>query len=177
MIRSPLSLISLTLALLVIILVAGWGLVIYLTLTWRSDIDQAAFNIMATNQRQQAVSRFASQAPNIATARQLVQSYVVTDATLVGFLETLDRLAARAKIAIKVANPTTANNVPPRLTFEVKVTGSFAGIWRFVKLVETMPFYVEISQLHLDHLATDKKTPTWSGSLSLGLLSYESTKP
>lgn len=103
-----------------------------------------------------------------------VENIFVDDKTVVRFIEELERLAeiTGAVLEIKDASlPRTDEDLGP--TFSMEIEGSFKNIFRYLELLENVPFQVEFNEIRFVKPGGAGGAGAWSLAIVLRVLSYE----
>jgi hypothetical protein len=101
-------------------------------------------------------------------------THFAQSSNVVPFLDTVEDLGQKVDAKVEVISvnvPTDANF----LELEVKVSGNFEAIYKFIKLLENSPYEVEIMSFNLAKIspsAISKEPLRWSANLELKLLSF-----
>lgn len=93
-----------------------------------------------------------------------VQSYFVSEAGVVGFINTLEALGVSQKATVSVLSVATGGSpTRPTLQLALSVKGSFDAVMRTVGAIEYSPYDLSISTLSVGQDAKD----SWHATLSL----------
>jgi Tfp pilus assembly protein PilO len=111
-----------------------------------------------------------------AATRAKLDSYFVSADNLSVFIEELEKLAAAASVGLNLSSAKLDNKNPPAAYFTLEIGGSFTAVYKFLGLVENMPFILTLRQVQLDAGQDDKGTKLWRGGLTLQLNSLTPTK-
>ena len=79
--------------------------------------------------------------------RAKISSAFVDRETLVLFIENMERLAAQAAVILVIESASLPEKGAALPSFRVRATGSFAGLYRFAALLETMPYHVVLDEV------------------------------
>jgi len=107
--------------------------------------------------------------------RTLLYTHFAQSSNVVPFLDMFEKLGLElnSKIEILSVNIPSDNS---GLDVEVKASGSFESIYKFIKLLENSPYEIEISSFNLSKVSAsdvNSKQPSgWSVNLKLKLLSF-----
>lgn len=85
-------------------------------------------------------------------------AFRVSEETIVGFLDTLDRTAATHRVALVV------ENLPPPSTAKISqvplsMRGTLPDLLAFIRALEALPTYLSITDLGFSPVATDTQHP------------------
>lgn len=107
-----------------------------------------------------------------ADARVTVGTAVLSGDALIPFIEQLEGLARTAGVTFKLDEPkvaTTGKTASLALSFQA--TGSFAGLYHFLSLLENLPYRFDWQSINWSF----NSGTTWSGNFNLIITSYTNT--
>jgi hypothetical protein len=110
--------------------------------------------------------------------RQTLSSYFVTDDTIVIFLENLEALGATSNTEVKISS-VTQNTEDKKLSVAISSVGGFGNVFRFLELIEQVPYATEVKTLSLatrdDPVSTtENPSKLWEADIQIELTSYVS---
>jgi hypothetical protein len=95
--------------------------------------------------------------------RQDLMSYLVTKDGVVGFIETIEKLAKETNTTISVNSvgvSPTKNQQLEHVVLTAEVQGAFLDVYWLLSLIEKMPQQLSVSRVYLEQLPSeDKKKP------------------
>lgn len=105
---------------------------------------------------------------------ELFRLAIVRDGGVAAFISKLEALAAQARTRISIGSVSAtapSGGTPGNLALSVQITGSYSDCMRFLQLLETLPAALSLGSVTLSH---NDAAQTWSMSLTLSVLSYDS---
>lgn len=107
--------------------------------------------------------------------RELLDTHFAKSSDIVPFLDTVEKIALKAKIKAEVSSVDILKN-NAGLTVGLKATGSFDAIYRFLLLLENSPYELEFNSINLQTNAGEADAggfiPEWSAIFNIKLLSF-----
>ncbi len=111
----------------------------------------------------------------------LLETHFAKSSDIVPFLDTLETSATTAGIVAKVDSVDVATN-NTALSVRVNATGTFEGVYKFLKLLENFPYQLEITSINLQREVTPSVTPEgvpildlkpkWQATFKIKLISF-----
>ena len=115
---------------------------------------------------------------SIDNEKSMLETHFAKSSDVVPFLDMIEKLAPKVgtKAEVVLVNVSADNT---GLVVEVKATGSFESIYKFVTLLENSPYELEVDSLHIQKMdspaavaGTDATPSQWSADMTLKLLSF-----
>jgi Tfp pilus assembly protein PilO len=100
-----------------------------------------------------------------------LESHFVTSKDVVSFLDLMEGLGNKVGATSEV----TLIDVPKDqsyLTVEIKASGNFESIYKFISLLENSPYELEIMSMRMDSNSQTEGQNSWSSVLKIKLLSF-----
>jgi len=110
--------------------------------------------------------------------------YFVTKATVANFIEELESLASRSDVSLKLDSLDIGREVGPQgensyLEFKLNTGGDFSNIFRFLTVLESLPYKLRFNTLSItrgktegvDESKINNRSP-WRGEISFDVISY-----
>jgi hypothetical protein len=112
----------------------------------------------------------------IAPEREAIEAHFAQSSNIVPFLDTIEKLARDAGVKSEVRSVDIAEGTS-ELMVSLGTTGSFASMYRFIRLLENSPYELEITSFEIDQAGASAGTLSggareWSGSFTVKLLSF-----
>jgi len=108
----------------------------------------------------------------VANDEAMVQSYFVTEADVVSFINVLEELGVSQHSKVTVSSVSSGGSSEhPTLLFTVSVAGAFDSVMRTVGTIEYVPYALSVTSLSVREDVKDK----WIASLNLSVLSVSAT--
>ena len=104
-------------------------------------------------------------------ARPTVETAFLSSAALVPFIERLESLARTAGVVFKLEEPKVVAGKTASLALSFQATGSFAGLYHFLLLLENLPYRLDWQEVAWNF----NSGTTWSGNFNLAITSYLDT--
>lgn len=97
----------------------------------------------------------------------IANAFLHTDG-LVIFIEQLEGLAKTASVTLELDEPKSITGKTASLDLAFRATGSFAGLYRFLSLLESLPYRLDWRSVTWNFASGT----TWSGDFALAVISY-----
>ena len=150
------------------VLAGGWWY-LYSSVTEAADeAIRLAEAISVAEAKQDNIRTLTVFLSDIETERAKISSAFVDRETLVAFIENVERLAARASVALVIESASLPEKGAALPSFRVRATGSFGGLYRLVALLETMPYHVALDEVRFS-AGTGRQ---WTASIQFQLTSF-----
>jgi hypothetical protein len=122
--------------------------------------------------------------------RDRLNFYFITKETTSNFIEELESTARRSGVIFNlgslnvVRDPKIISPIPGQgkisyLRSSFRFDGSFSDVFRFIKVLEKMPYQVVLSSISMNRLETEEagtpsknKAESWYGEVTMDLVSY-----
>lgn len=113
-----------------------------------------------------------------AADRAKLDAYFINPENLSVFIEALEKTASAAGVSANLAAARVDGKSEPVARFSLEIGGTYGQIFRYLHLVENLPFIASVRQLQLDANppAAKGREATWRASLTIELKSLELTK-
>lgn len=116
---------------------------------------------------------------SIAQEKTLLESHFAESTNIVPFLDTIEKLATSVKADSQVISVDIAKD-KTSLTVQLKATGSFQSIYKFLTLLENSPYELDFTSVDIrtDTLTSSPdseekaESPEWTADLRIKLLSF-----
>ena len=169
---APLSLtrVLLTLALFLVAL-GGFGALSWITYAAAADAIQSQARIGNVSTESETLRRLAFLAASSKDDRARLSALVIPAGGNAAFIGTLEALGTTARVSAAVSSISAAPPAgvkPGKLDLTVSFSGSYAQVQRFMQLLETLSLSLTVGNLSLQHDGF-----SWSGSISLSVLSFD----
>src|SRR3989344_4547883 len=153
---------------LVILLFIGLVILVYLLSTKMAGLKSTEKNILLLKAKENSFDSWRKSVFSLSQDKQMVENYFVTDETLPGFIEQLEKLASSTEVVLNLTNVTLTTGANPvtRLNFNAK--GSFPRLFQFVSLVDSLPYVLDLTQASF--FREEEKTEGWNGVFNLDLI-------
>lgn len=109
--------------------------------------------------------------------RALLETHFAKSSDIVPFLDTIEALAVKAEVKAEVASVDAVKD-NAALTVQVNASGNFAGLYKFLTLLENSPYALEFTSINMQREASldvvTKKTKElkWQTIFKIRLLSF-----
>ncbi len=100
-------------------------------------------------------------------ARERLASAFVASSDLAKMIERLESTGRSAKINLEITGADVGVEVGSGVNLSLQLNGSFVNIYRFLRLLEVLPYKLRFDDLSISATGVD-----WSGNLNLTLLSF-----
>lgn len=106
--------------------------------------------------------------------REVIENLFIGEKEIVRFIEDLEEAGRTSGVGLEVQSAALAPG-PKELgpSFRLSAAGDFKTLFRYLLLVENLPYETAWEQITLQKTAAEGKAPSWSGLYTLKLLSYE----
>lgn len=101
-------------------------------------------------------------------SRAIVAGAFLRGSELISFIEKLESLAKTAGVDFNLDEPKSLAGKTGGLHLTFSATGSFTGLYRFLALLENLPYRIDWNSLDW----SQKSGTTWSGIFDLTVASY-----
>lgn len=108
--------------------------------------------------------------------RQTLNGYFINSNSIVSFIERLEALGRASNVGMTLSSVDIDKNRKNVLKINLRVSGSFQGIYYLISLIEAMPYEIEVNRFSLSRSAGQTFTKKWEGETSFELLSFISVK-
>ncbi|HEX8946619.1 MAG TPA: hypothetical protein VF829_00160 [Candidatus Paceibacterota bacterium] len=140
---------------LAVLLAAGGGYAWWQTRldAMRASVAEQAQEILDTRAALAHATKEKAMLGELAEDEAAVQSHLVSDASIVSFLNMLESTgrASGADVSIVSVSP-QKNGAHPMLTVSAEAEGSFSAVVRTVGAIESVPYYVVVRSLTLSYV-------------------------
>ncbi len=124
---------------------------------------------IATKQKSQSLQRLMNE---LGQERNAFASHFVKNTDIVPFLNTIESLANQVG-AEAVINTVDTPEDPPSLLIGIKASGSFEAIYKFMALLESAPYELQILGFDLKKGgASEEEADSWSATLEVKVVSF-----
>ncbi|MEK7504808.1 MAG: hypothetical protein AAB589_00775 [Patescibacteria group bacterium] len=166
--KIPLSILTfLILNLIMVGLVAGgfWWL-----LREEGKLLARAKELIGAERKKENLERFLRIYGQTEAGRTKVSSYFITTETLPQFIERLEQAARETGVIYTLSNTKPAE-VSGRevLNLTIATEGNFAQVYRFIYVLENLPYRLDINQAYLGPMAAGR----WRANFDLTLFSFK----
>jgi hypothetical protein len=179
--------ILITLTLLVVGVVALFVLVFFMIKAKNEQISNLKNNLSSYVVRQQNMMSMDRMVKNATSDIDLVNSSVVASDGDVKFIENLEGIAKDNGLTMKIDslvfenNPSVASSSMVLFNIKANTTGAWAGTYRFLAQIESLPFKIKVSNLAflnaVDETVFDanklKSDSVWQGKFEISVLKYK----
>jgi len=107
-------------------------------------------------------------------ARTEFSRYFITHDSIVVFIERVERLGKNSGVAVSFSSVEEGKG---RFTAYLTMEGGFANVYRFLELLEAMPYELEVARftISVPPLPLQKEGALWEGEATIELLNFIST--
>ncbi len=169
---SPLSLTrALVASALFVVALGGFAALAWVTYAAIGSASAAQAEVGNISAESDTLRRLALQAASSKEARTRLSELAIPPGGNVAFIGTVESLGKIARAGMTVSSVSAiapAGAKPGKLELSIRFSGSYAQSLRFVKLLETLPLSLSISELSLQHDGS-----SWAGTVSLSVLSLD----
>ena len=108
--------------------------------------------------------------------RKKLDTYFVTDNSVVDFIESIEALAKEVEIDTEVVSVDISENdkISEALLLSLEVEGLWSNLFYFVSLIEELPFKIGISKVDIKAVYEDanktKSSGSWKGVINFNVL-------
>lgn len=141
--------------------------------TLRAETDQLVARESQVGELKRTLSSIQAKEP-------MLGSYFIDSNDIVPFLETIEEYGRQTRVSVKFTNVDLKQG-PPTLFVSITSSGTFPDVYRFLSLLEAVPYQTKITQSTMQIGQTqvvDPKAPTpptiWDLSISLAVTSITS---
>lgn len=107
------------------------------------------------------------------TERKKLSEYFITKKNAVSFIEQMEKIGKSAHVALSVNSVSDEAKDTGVINLNFSVMGSFSNIFRFIELVDTVPYKVTIKKMDIQAVNDQKEENLkWSGSFTVMLESF-----
>lgn len=110
---------------------------------------------------------------NTATARQVIDDYFITPASLPIFIERLESVAAGAGTKLKLTAVEILPGPPASLRVALTASGGWRSVLDFWKLVDRLPALITVDKLQLTARSVTNQTDDWSLSAAFQVFNFQ----
>ena len=145
-------------------------------------IQQEDMNLQIEAHRRDSVASLNQTLQQIAPERALLENHFVKSSNVVPFLNALEQLALQAGVLIKINSINTNTEAKTKtdnseLTVDLKSSGSFEAIYKFLTLLENFPYELDFISMDLRKNlfgapGENIKDSNWEAILKIQLLSF-----
>lgn len=140
-------------------------------------IQQDQINLQIEARKHENIAFLNQSLQKIAPERALLENHFVKSSNVVPFLNTLEQLASRVGVSAQInsINTKTDNS---ELTVDLKASGSFEAIYKFLTLLENFPYELDFISMDLRKLNLSGASGenindlNWEAILKIRLLSF-----
>lgn len=150
-------------------LAAGWGYMYMRTLAAKTSAIGLAEKISGIEAKQDNIRALTVFLQGIDAERAKIAGAFADSRTFVHFIEELERLALISNVKLTIESATLPQSADGFPSFQLKASGSFGGVYRFLSLLQTMRYHVAIDDVRMEKNA-DRKN--WTAALQFQLLSF-----
>lgn len=131
----------------------------------------------AENSRRDKIKTLDSFIQATKNERAQLETHFAYSSNIVPFLNTVDRLGSDAGVKVEISSVDVSKDYNG-LFIQIKASGSFDSLYRFLMLLENSPYELELVSLELGREASleannaNIKNPKWNASFRVKLLSF-----
>ena len=154
--------------------VLGLGGVVFLGRQLQTDANQiidSYLNLYSTSRGKEDLEVTKKILTETMEARAKVAEAFLQGDELIPFIEQLESLEKKTGVEMKLDEPKSGAGKTPNLEISFHLTGPFNSLYRFLSLMENLPYQLEWRAVAW---TLDSGT-TWSGDFSLAVVSYNQT--
>ena len=110
---------------------------------------------------------------SIKNEKALFETHFVQSSDVVSFLNTLESLAKNAGTTGEVIDINLSDD-KKSLLVEMKDTGTFPNIYKFITLLENAPYEIEFSSINIQNISeeSNKTTAKWEAIIKFRLITF-----
>lgn len=168
--KKNLNLLSLTVG-VALVLLGAWGIMFYFVITEAREIAVVSQETARMEKEERVAEEMRVSVEKDLASHQRVDSYFVTEKTLVSSIENLELAARRAGVSIIIDafDPDEKKN---EVSIDVTVRGSYAAVFRFVSALETSPHLFQLNDIAVAR-AIGKGNTEWGAKITGTMYAYE----
>jgi hypothetical protein len=153
----------------------AFGLGVWKVASLRETADAARAKAADDAAKALVLRKQVSFASKSAAIREQVDSLAIPVSGDAAFISNVETLASSQHVDVSVSSVSATgpskSGEPGTLSLVLQLSGSYVACMRVLQLLETLPVAVSVPQVQLSY---DSKLGSWSGSISLIALSYDS---
>ena len=112
-------------------------------------------------------------AESTAADRQALNEHFITQDTLPGFIEQVEKLKDKHRIELSLTSVTVVDKPSEHLNFRLELKGSREQLLELVGEIMRLPYRLELVAASFQAEGEGANTPVWGANLNVNLLSYE----
>ena len=150
--------------------------IFYLTSEAAGEIIAVKRDIAEIERKEANIKMLEDLILSIAAEENKITNILIDSETLVLFIEKLETAARDSGVFLEIESATLSAAGDGSLPqFRLKTKGSFGENFRYLNLIESMPFQIEINDAVFAALTDEKGGKFWELKISLTLLSFLNT--
>lgn len=167
-------------------LVGGWFLFFKYVKGMEEEIISTKKEISENENRINNVQTLERLLNDFSEEEETLNSAILAEDDLVEFIEFLEDLAQRSKIGLSISSASLPESTKKRKSapasfanpvFEIKASGSFDDLMRYLILLENSPFQVSFQRINIQALGSTQQTfleteEDWQAIFKINVLSY-----
>ena len=148
-----------------------WVFVAYLVFGEKTKMQEIASQVSEINRKKESLQNLTSTMSNTEEPRKLINSYFVDSSTKADLFEKLEQMAKEVGVNFSF----NGAQEDATLKFDVSLNGSFSGVYRYLLLVESLPYKIEVEKTNFQFAPlTDKgDSGRWTANLVINVISYK----
>jgi hypothetical protein len=138
--------------------------------------EQETATLQAEARRRDDITSLDRLLQEVAPDRTLLETHFAKSSDVVPFLDTIEQLAPKVG-ALAQINSVNAGTDGPGLIVELKASGNFQSIYKFLTLLESSPYELDFLSMDIHTVSADAsgktaKTSQWEAVFKMKLLSF-----
>ncbi len=139
--------------------------------------QQETINLRTETLRRENIASLNQSLQKIAPDRILLENHFIKSSDVVPFLNMIEKLGKEVGVLTEINSVNTKTD-NTELIVDLKASGRFEGIYKFLTLLENSPYELDFSSMNIHLLGlsgvTDKNTkdPNWEAVFKIKLLSF-----
>ena len=158
---------------LVVLLFLGLVILAYLLSARVVALKQTEKNILIFTAKKNNFDSLQKLALTLSGDRQVIENYFVTNETLPGFIERLEKLASSTEVAFNITDVALTTGANPVMRLNFTARASFPRLFRFISLVDSLPYVLDLTQASF--VREGGKGGAWNGTFNLDLITTTAT--
>lgn len=136
--------------------------------------EEASLNFAKEQKRRDDIKSVDVFMKSIKNDQVLTENHFTTGSGVVSFLDNIEGLAPKVSADAKISSIEILSGDSSGLVVEVKVTGGFGSIYKFLNLLENSPYELDFISMNINITEKTKKSKIheWEGDFKMKLLSF-----
>ena len=136
--------------------------------------EEASMNFEKEKNRRDKIKSVDTLIKSIKNDQALVENHFTSGSGVVPFLDNIEGLAPKVGAEAEISSIDILSGDTSGLVVEVKVSGSFSSIYRFLNLLENSPYELDFISMNINIAEKTEKIKTykWEGNFKMKLLSF-----